>query len=121
MEKIALSLFVLIAVVAFVGLIKLDTGTGNAYYTSYQYLTVRLSGAINAPNGHIEGYGDDVLVGRGEITNGAYQMTLSSGWREHLKIDIFVNGESCTSVAVPIILNTQKIHYQGNIVLDLEC
>ncbi|MEM3154812.1 MAG: hypothetical protein QW165_04600 [Candidatus Woesearchaeota archaeon] len=125
MEKIALALLVLIATVAFVGLVKLDTSTGQAYYTSYQYKTQTLVGRLlNAPPNaeFIIGVADTGVVGRGEIQGGIYKMTLSGAWRENLVIDLYINGDRyCSSVAVARILDPQRLLYTGQYVLDVWC
>src|SRR5574341_802924 len=124
MEKIGLALLVLIAVVAFIGLVNLDTSTGQVYYTSYQYKTQIVTGnMVNAPpGGFILGVADGVVVGRGELANGQYQMTVSGSWRDHLGIDVFVNGQAyCATIPVARLLDPSQILYDGRIALSIEC
>ncbi len=124
MEKIGVALLVLIAVVAFIGLVNLDTSTGQVYYTSYQYKTQIVTGNIlNAPAGeYVLGVADGVQVGIGEIANGQYQMTVSGSWREHLGIDVMINGQTyCATIPVARLLDPSQIMYDGRVALSIEC
>ena len=123
MERIGLALLVLIAVVAFVGLIKLDTSTGNVYYTSYQNPQSVVGRLTNAPGAQfVTGMANGEIVGRGEVQNGVYQLPLSGGWRASQSIGLFVNGDKwCTAIPVSRILDPQQRLYSGPVVVDLEC
>jgi hypothetical protein len=123
MEKIGLVLLGFIAVVALVGLVNLDTGTGQVYYSSYQYTSVIVAGRlVNGPaNGYVEGTGDGETVAIGTVTNGVYQLTLSSGWRQHQNIDFYVNGKKCNSIPVSQYLVPPQILYSGQIAFDMMC
>lgn len=123
MEKIGLALLVLIAVVAFVGLVKLDTSTGNVYYTSYQNPQSAVGRLTNAPGAQfLIGMANGETVARGEVQNGVYQVSLSGSWRTSQSIGIFVNGDKwCTALPVSRILDPQQRLYSGPVVVDLEC
>jgi hypothetical protein len=123
MERIALALLVVIAVVAFVGLIKLDTSTGNVYYTSYQGPQSVAGRLTNAPGAEfLLGFANGEQVAVGEVQNGVYQLSLSGSWRESLTIGLFVNGNKwCTAIPVSRILDPQQRLYSGQAVIDVEC
>lgn len=123
MEKIGLAFLVLIAVIALVGLVRLDTGTGNVYYNSYQYTSVVVAGRlVDGPaNGDLIGLGDSETVAIGTVRNGVYQLTLSSGWRQHQNIDFYVNGQKCNSIPVSQYLVPPQILYSGQIAFDMMC
>jgi hypothetical protein len=123
MERIALALLVVIAAVAFVGLIKLDTSTGNVYYTSYQNPQAVAGRLTNAPGAQfLVGMANGEQVAVGEVQNGVYQVSLSGSWRTSQSIGIFVNGDRwCTAIPVSRILDPQQRLYSGPVVVDLEC
>ncbi len=123
MEKIGLALLVFIAVVALVGLVRLDTGTGQVYYNSYQYTSVIVAGRlVDGPaNGYINGIADGDQVAIGTVRNGVYQLTLSSGWRQHQYIDFYVNGQKCNSIPVSQYLVPPQILYSGQVAFDMMC
>jgi len=123
MEKIALSLLVVIALVAVVGLVKLDTNTGNAYYDSYARVPMsKLSGRIvNTAGTTINAVGIAGLVGQGTIYGGVYELQLFDNWRINDNIEIYVDGRFCASVPVAALLNAQQILYNGVVIYDLAC
>lgn len=123
MEKIGLALLVLIAVVAFVGLVKLDTSTGNVYYTSYQNPQSIIGRLSNAPGAvFLVGFANGERVAVGEVQNGVYKLTLSGAWRSSSTIGLFMNDDKwCTAIPVSRILDPQQRLYSGPAVVDLEC
>ena len=123
MEKIALLLFGFIAAVALIGLVNLDTSTGQVYYNSYQYKSVNVAGRlINGPsNGYLGGISDGETVAVGTVKNGVYQLTLSNSWRQHQYIDFYVNGQKCNSIPVSQYLVPPQILYSGQIAFDMMC
>lgn len=124
MEKIGVAFLVLIAVIAFVGLIRLDTSTGNVYYTSYSYKSQSVVGRLsNAPGAeYLIGIANGAQVAKGEVQNGVYKLTLSGAWRESLDIGLYINGDKwCTALPVKRILDPQQRLYSGPVAIDLEC
>jgi hypothetical protein len=123
MEKIGLVLLGFIAVIALVGLVRLDTGTGQVYYNSYQYTSVIVAGRlVNGPaNGQLSGIADGETVAIGTVKSGVYQLTLSNSWRQHQYIDFYVNGQKCNSIPVSQYLVPPQILYSGQIAFDMMC
>jgi len=120
MKLITVALISLVALTAVMGLIYVRTGTGQAYYNSYSYLSVNFVGSVNIQNGVIDAFGDGVPLGSGQVVNGKYQVMLP-GWRDHLVMSFRVNGHPCGKVPVAAILTSQQRTYNGDTLLDLQC
>jgi hypothetical protein len=145
MKAIALALLGLIAAVALVGMINLDSNTGmfmtrgnmvlsggifdqDGYvlYTNKQARQGRLINSIVAiaPDGRV--------IGNGQVTPGQYKLTLYGEWRDYpvLNLDIGVYDAArpdrntlvpCTQINIDEILNKPGRRSGGQQQLDLYC
>jgi len=144
MEKIALALLVLIAVVALVGMLNLDSNTGmfmtrgnvvisgsiydeDGYvlYTNKQSRYQRLIGSVVAvaPDGRI--------AGSGPVSPGQYSLTLTGDWRDYdfltLQVGFYDAARlernsltDCTTISTAELLARPGMRH-GKLNMDLYC